>query len=99
MGPTRPLISKIAPPELPKVVWRDALFETLDQKAHYSVTWISGMAGPARQPLSPAIWKAENFRISGIGSMTAIATSHLFPLRRHGRKKGHPPANENPCLF
>ncbi len=51
MGPTRPLISKIAPPELPKVVWRDALFETLDRKAHYAVTWISGMAGAGKTTL------------------------------------------------
>lgn len=51
MGPTRPLISKIAPPELPKVVWRDALFEMLDRKAHYAVTWISGMAGAGKTTL------------------------------------------------
>ena len=51
MGMTRPLISKIAPPELPAVVRRQALFEVLDRKAHYSATWISGAAGAGKTTL------------------------------------------------
>ena len=51
MGMTRPLISKIAPPELPAVVRRQALFEVLDRKAHYSATWISGAAGTGKTTL------------------------------------------------
>ncbi|BBO90693.1 BTAD domain-containing putative transcriptional regulator [Desulfosarcina ovata] len=51
MGLTRPLISKIAPPELPSVVRRETLFKLLDRKAHYSATWISGAAGAGKTTL------------------------------------------------
>ena len=44
-------IYKITPPVLPNVIPRERLFHLLDQKAHYQVTWISGMAGCGKTTL------------------------------------------------
>ncbi|RLB05469.1 MAG: hypothetical protein DRG83_02555 [Deltaproteobacteria bacterium] len=44
-------IGKITPPELPEVVLRRHLFELLDDKRHYRVTWISSLAGSGKTTL------------------------------------------------
>ena len=44
-------IYKITPPVLPNVIPRERLFHLLDQKEHYQVTWISGMAGCGKTTL------------------------------------------------
>jgi len=60
MGPTRPLITKIAPPELPEVVWRQTLFELLDRSDHYSVTWVSATAGSGKTTLAASYLAHQN---------------------------------------
>ncbi len=51
MGGNQLPISKICPPELPSVVPRKHLFDLLEQKKHYTVTWISAMAGSGKTTL------------------------------------------------
>jgi len=53
-------IHKITPPVLPKVVPRKRLFSLLDQKEHYQVTWISGMAGSGKTTLVASYLDARN---------------------------------------
>ena len=58
-------INKISFPVLPETVPRKRLFRLLDQRRHYKVTWISGMAGSGKTTLAasylehnalPRIW-------------------------------------------
>jgi LuxR family maltose regulon positive regulatory protein len=51
MKPLHISLSKITPPALPRVVPRKRLFSLIDQKEHYQVTWISGMAGSGKTTL------------------------------------------------
>ena len=65
MNRTKAAINKITFPTLPKTVPRKRLFRILDQRRHYKVTWISGMAGSGKTTLAasylehnalPRIW-------------------------------------------
>ena len=60
MGLTRPLISKITPPELPDIIRREELFKVLDGRGHYAVTWISGMAGAGKTTLVASYLASQN---------------------------------------
>ncbi len=51
MEPGHTAINKISSPLLPRVVPRKRLFQKLDQRAHYSLTWISGTAGSGKTTL------------------------------------------------
>ncbi len=46
-----PSLSKISSPVLPNIVKRKRLFNLLDDKKHYKVTWLSGMAGAGKTTL------------------------------------------------
>ncbi|MBN1625697.1 MAG: hypothetical protein JW944_04165 [Deltaproteobacteria bacterium] len=59
------LIKKTTRPVLPNIILRKRLFRILDQRRHYAVTWISGMAGSGKTTLAasyldnrgqPCIW-------------------------------------------
>jgi LuxR family transcriptional regulator, maltose regulon positive regulatory protein len=52
MRPDHPVIRKISFPSLPPVVPRKRLLHKLDQRGHYSVTWIAGMAGSGKTTLA-----------------------------------------------
>lgn len=60
MGKKQASINKITPPELPEVVLRERLFRLLDEKQHYQVTWISGMAGSGKTTLVASYLAARN---------------------------------------
>lgn len=45
-------IAKVTPPELPEIIPRERLFQLLDHKDHYGITWISGMAGSGKTTLA-----------------------------------------------
>lgn len=53
-------INKISVPELPKVVPRKRLFRMLDERQHYKVTWVSGMAGSGKTTLAASYLAARN---------------------------------------
>ncbi|MEA3223189.1 MAG: BTAD domain-containing putative transcriptional regulator [Thermodesulfobacteriota bacterium] len=52
--------NKITPPSLPKVVPRNRLFNLLDQRQHYQVTWISSMAGSGKTTLAASYLNSRN---------------------------------------
>jgi ATP/maltotriose-dependent transcriptional regulator MalT/DNA-binding SARP family transcriptional activator len=54
-------INKITPPALPKVVLRKRLFSLLDNKQHYQVTWVSGVAGSGKTTLTASYLNNGNF--------------------------------------
>ena len=54
-------INKITPPALPKVIPRKRLFRLLDQKEHYQVTWVSGIAGSGKTTLVASYLNYRNF--------------------------------------
>ena len=54
-------INKITPPALPNVIPRERLFHLLDQKEHYQVTWISGMAGCGKTTLVASYLNTRTF--------------------------------------
>ncbi len=60
MGGNQVSIRKITPPEIPEVVPRKHLFRLLDQKEHYRVTWITGMAGSGKSTLVASYLKTRN---------------------------------------
>lgn len=49
--PYHAAINKISPPSLPRVVPLRKLFNRLDRRGHYGITWISGMAGSGKTTL------------------------------------------------
>ncbi|MCK5162102.1 MAG: hypothetical protein KAQ72_00210, partial [Desulfobacula sp.] len=61
MGKKETTINKITPPKLPKIVLREKLFDLLDEKQHYRITWISGMAGSGKTTLAASYLKARNY--------------------------------------
>ena len=67
MKPDQAATRKISFPTLPPIVPRKRLFQKLDRRGHYSVTWISGMAGSGKTTLAanylarlhiPCLWYA-----------------------------------------
>lgn len=52
MDRLRTSIKKTTRPVLPQVLPRKRLFRLLDQRRHYTVTWISGMAGSGKTTLA-----------------------------------------------
>lgn len=60
MSRTKAVINKITFPTLPETVPRKRLFRLLDQRRHYKVTWISGMAGCGKTTLSASYLEQNN---------------------------------------
>ncbi len=67
MKPDQPATRKISFPTLPSIVPRKRLFQKLDRRGHYGVTWITGMAGSGKTTLAagylatlhiPCLWFA-----------------------------------------
>lgn len=67
MVPDRAETTKILFPTLPPIVPRKRLYQKLDKREHYSVTWITGMAGSGKTTLAaghlarlhtPCLWYA-----------------------------------------
>jgi DNA-binding SARP family transcriptional activator len=54
-----PAINKITPPDLPEVIQRQRLFDLLDHKQHYRITWISGKAGSGKTTLAASYIRAR----------------------------------------
>ena len=52
-------INKITPPDLPEVILRKKLFDLLDKKRHYRITWISGTAGSGKTTLAASYIKTN----------------------------------------
>ncbi len=55
-----PAINKITPPDLPEVILRHRLFDLLDRKQHYRITWISGKAGSGKTTLAASYIRTRN---------------------------------------
>jgi len=101
-------IHKITPPVLPKVVPRKRLFSLLDQKEHYQVTWISGMAGSGKTTLVASYLDARNIPClwyqmdEGDGDIATFfyylgRYRYLFLLFRACRKEGIPQKAKAPA--
>lgn len=94
MKPVQAAINKISPPLLPRVVPRKRLFQKLDQRAHYNLTWISGMAGSGKTTLLasylaekeiPCIWYNFDERDEDLGSFfyyLGLAGRKAVPRKR-----------------